>query len=180
LNRRWKAEGPVVSSRPILSWLLGATLAAASVSASSADAPEQGPLLGGVLEDLCRANEEASGLVCTSYISGSLEGLILGQTSTEDGGSSFCLPDNGITIADVRDTFLHFIGEQTERRRELAGLMLLISLEDRFPCDDEDGDVPFQDSARHLVPSAGARPSVEPVSSRSGGTTNAAANGASG
>jgi hypothetical protein len=128
---------------------------------------EDGPLLSGTLEDLCRARSEDSLLLCSSYIRGSIEGLMLGQQSIVEGESSFCLPDGGVTVADVRDTFVHFVEEDTARRREMAGLVLLISLEHQYPCTEEQPDeaTPPIDTTRYAAP-RGIRPASPPRPTR--------------
>lgn len=127
--------------------LLGTALASAQAYAMPQDDPDDTPLLGGALEDLCRDGGGASRLLCSSYLRGSLEGLILGQGSMTDGELSFCLPDRGVSTRVLRDTFLHFVSEEGERRSEVAGMLLLYSLEDRFPCAEDDEDAQMLDYA---------------------------------
>lgn len=128
----------------LLPVLLALAFAAAPGAASAQAAPpeesEEGLLLGGALEKMCRAKSGSDDLLCTSYLRGSLDGLVLGQGSVTAGETSFCLPEDGVTISDVRDTFLHFVAEDETRRSDIAGILLLESLEESFPCQDPGAD----------------------------------------
>jgi hypothetical protein len=117
-----------------------------------------GPMLGGALEDMCRGRGEPSQL-CASYLRGSFEGLMIGQASMTDGGdTSFCLPDAGVTLVEVREAFLTLMLEEPDRRTEYASVSLLDTLQDAYPCADDEDLVPYVDTVsakvRHGRPGA--------------------------
>jgi hypothetical protein len=56
-----------------------------------------------------------------------------GQMSLID-DVSFCPPDSGIDLRDVRQTFLAFLAADPARRAIGAGLSVLEALENRYPC----------------------------------------------
>src|SRR6218665_2507419 len=121
---------------------------------SASERGPAGPMLGGTLEDLCRDDGQRSQL-CAIYLRGSFEGLMIGQASMTDGGDmSFCLPDTGVTLAQVREGFLMLMLSEPDRRAEYASVSLLDSLQDAYPCADDEGVVPYVDTA-----SAHRRPS---------------------
>lgn len=128
-------------------------LSLAMVAPPPAYAQEPDPagiaMLGGTLEDLCRARDGTPTVLCTLYLRGSFEGLMVGQSSMADGETSFCLPEEGVTLAQLRKTFLDFVGGEADRRLDVAGSLLLDSLQDRFPCADDEDDAPFIDYVAH-------------------------------
>lgn len=132
-------------------WLLALALSwAAPVHAQDLAASEHGgggPMMGGALEDLCRGRG-ASAATCAAYLRGSFEGLMIGQASMTDGGDmSFCLPDEGVTLSQIREAFLTLMLSEPDRREEYAGVSLLDSLQDAYPCDDDAELVPYVDTA---------------------------------
>ncbi|MEP9359655.1 Rap1a/Tai family immunity protein [Sphingomonas sp. KR3-1] len=146
-------------------WLFALALAgAAALPAQAQDLARErgagGPMLGGALEDLCRGQGQPSQL-CASYLRGSFEGLMIGQASmTDGGGTSFCLPDVGVTLTEVREAFLTLMLAEPDRRTQYAGVSLLDTLQDAWPCADDDDLVPYVETAsaqaRRSRPGAGA------------------------
>jgi hypothetical protein len=129
--------------RLIPALLVAVALAAAPTPTVAQAAPPddaEGLLLGGTLEDMCRAKSGPGYLSCTSYLRGSLDGLLLGQGSITAGETSFCLPEDGVAISDLRDAFLHFVAEDDARRSDIAGILLLESLEENFPCEEPEAE----------------------------------------
>lgn len=136
-------------------WLFAAALACAATAPAPARAQDLatsergsgGPMLGGALEDMCRGGGQPSQL-CAAYLRGSFEGLMIGQTSMTDGGDmSFCLPDDGVTLTQLRQAFLMLMLSEPDRRTEYASVSLLDSLQDAYPCDDDEDLVPYVDTA---------------------------------
>lgn len=127
--------------------LRGAALALALLATSPAlaqdEAPADGPMLGGEVEDICLGGSSATENICSAFLRGTFEGLMFGQLTATGGLTSFCLPSDGVTPSDLRDTFLEFVSGEPERRREEAGLLLLDSLQDRYPCLDEEEPQPL-------------------------------------
>jgi hypothetical protein len=147
-------------------WLLALALGcAAPVHAQDLAMNERGaggPMLGGALEDLCRETRGQPNASCTAYLRGSFEGLMIGQASMADGDDmSFCLPDQGITLSQVRQAFLTLMVSEPDRREQYAGVSLLDSLQDAYPCADDEDLVPYVDTAsayrRQGSPAGGAR-----------------------
>ncbi|NYT42243.1 hypothetical protein HZY97_15835 [Sphingomonas sp. R-74633] len=133
-------------------WLFALALGcAAPAHAQDLAASERGaggPMLGGALEDLCRGPGGQPAQSCAAYIRGSFEGLMIGQASMTDGGDmSFCLPDQGVTLSQVREAFLTLMLSEPDRRTEYASVSLLDSLQDAYPCDDDEDIVPYVDTA---------------------------------
>lgn len=126
-----------------------------------------GPMLGGALEDMCRVGRGPSSASCSAYLRGSFEGLMIGQASMADGDSmSFCLPDEGVTLSQVREAFLSLMLSEPDRREEYAGVSLLDSLQDAYPCKDDEDLVPYIDTvSAHRRPGRAApgmlRPAVQ-------------------
>lgn len=121
----------------------GAVLGLALLAAAPAQAQKEpestgGPMLGGEVEAICLGGNKATASICTAFLRGTFEGLMFGQLTATGGMTSFCLPSDGVTPSDLRDTFLEFVGDMPGRRSEEAGLLMLDSLQDRYPCADEE------------------------------------------
>jgi hypothetical protein len=101
----------------------------------------QGPLSSADLVALCNARSRDSANACTVYLRGAFEGLISAETSLADGDPTFCLPDDGVSLSEIRSTFVHYVAADPEQADMGASAVLLASLEDNYPClDDQDGD----------------------------------------
>jgi len=132
----------VVLAAPVA--LLAASPARAQSSADS-DPPDPGIVLGGQIADMCLVGTGPQSLMCSAFLRGTFEGLMFGQISATGGMVSFCLPAEGVSLGDLRDTFLDYLDDEPDRRTEEAGMLLLDSLQDRYPCDNAGDDGPMYD-----------------------------------
>jgi hypothetical protein len=132
----------------LLALALGCAAPAQAQDLATSERGAGGPMLGGALEDICRGARGQPAETCAAYLRGSFEGLMIGQASMTDGGDmSFCLPDEGVTLAQVREAFLTLMLSEPDRRTEYASVSLLDSLQDAYPCEDDEDLVPYVDTA---------------------------------
>ena len=127
---------------------------ATAAAAPAGEARIEHPALGGELETLCAQKGKGSASACAAYLSGTVDGLLSGQSDATGGLTSFCPPGTGIAALQTRAIFLDRVRKDPARRGEEASLVLLDALEQHFPCsDDEDGedeDTPLLQTSRSL------------------------------
>jgi hypothetical protein len=119
------------------------------------------PVLSGDVLDVCGQSKAAMRMVCAAYLHGAFEGLMFGQASATGGRVSFCPPPQGITLEDMRSSFLEFLAHRPEEREASASLALLMALEDQYPCEGDDGDTAPDPGLPDGPPAAGQPPSMD-------------------
>jgi hypothetical protein len=119
------------------------------------------PVLSSDVLDVCGQSKAAMRMVCAAYLHGAFEGLMFGQASATGGRVSFCPPPQGITLEDMRSSFLEFLAHRPEEQEASASLALLMALEDQYPCEGDDMDTPPDATLPDDPPAAGQSPSMD-------------------
>lgn len=91
------------------------------------------------LKAVCDSSEIAVDSVCSGFLSGAVEGLIMGQLVASDAEPTFCPPAN-LLIGELKALFLDFANEHPEQKEDDASLTLLNVLEIYFPCAEPEAE----------------------------------------
>lgn len=91
------------------------------------------------LRDVCDNSEIAVDHACSGFLSGAVEGLIMGQLIASDAEPTFCPPEK-LLVAELKSMFLDFATEHPEQEGDDASLSLLNVLETHFPCAMPEAD----------------------------------------
>lgn len=137
---RWQ-----IMKNQIFRLLIGATMVFFSFSYSSDNAKAQEIALN-LLSEWCQSSDIDLNTLCTIYISGILEGVVVGQILEVRGGmQDTCVPIDKLNNSEMHIYLRKFLSENSELFNNPVVAVLATSLAMEFPCDqrpDQGGWLP--------------------------------------
>jgi hypothetical protein len=99
----------------------------------AAHAAESPALTGKELYQSCSTKKASSEPICTAYVHGFIDGMIMGYTA-HGTSRGYCPPVTGVSVARGRAIIEKWLRDHPERLKTEAGILSGLALAEAYPC----------------------------------------------